>query len=125
MSSANRNRKEKVFSISHRCFFFSRNVIGFVRSMDVDPLYRSIFMQLIRCSTSIGANVIEGKTGSSKKDWLHFYKIALKSSNETKYWLCLIRDSFNFDHDKIKSLLKEVLEISNIIAKIIVNAEKN
>jgi four helix bundle protein len=49
--------------------------------------------------------------------------IALKSANETKYWLCLIRDTMEVDAEKITNLIKEAEEISNIIAKIIINSE--
>ncbi|MBL0132742.1 MAG: hypothetical protein IPP79_01390 [Chitinophagaceae bacterium] len=30
--------------------------------------------------------------------------IALKSCNETKYWLCLIRDTMEVDRSKVESL---------------------
>jgi four helix bundle protein len=36
-------------------------------------------------TTSIGANIIEGKSASSKKDFIRYYEIALKSANETKF----------------------------------------
>ncbi|WP_370632962.1 four helix bundle protein [Mucilaginibacter sp. UR6-11] len=41
----------------------------------------------------MGANIVEAKAGSSPKDFRNFYTIALKSANETKYWLCLVRYS--------------------------------
>lgn len=83
-----------------------------------------MFDQLIRSATSIGANLVEGRSGSSKKDWKNFSHIALKSANETKYWLCLIRDTIETDQVKINDLIKEADEISNIVAAIIMNADK-
>jgi len=53
----------------------------------------SITDQLIRNATSIGANVIEAKASSSKKDYIHFFEIALKSANETIYWLIILEMS--------------------------------
>lgn len=82
-----------------------------------------MFDQLLRSSTSIGANVVEGKSGSSKKDWRNFYVIALKSANETKYWLCLISETLKVPKNKINELIKEADEISKIIASIILNAK--
>jgi len=76
----------------------------------------------LRSATSIGANVVEGKSGSSKKDWKNFYTIALKSANETKYWLCLISETMEIPKSKINELIKEADEISKIIASIIINA---
>jgi four helix bundle protein len=71
--------------------------------------------QLIRSATSIGANVIEAKACSSKRDYLRFFQIALKSANETKYWLILIRESMPNLREKSNQLLKEADEISKII----------
>lgn len=69
---------------------------------------------------------MEGKSGSSSKDFKNFYTIALKSANETKYWICLIRDTeiSKVDREKLDRLLKEADEISKIIASIIINLGK-
>jgi len=114
---------DKPYNIRHRSFFFSKEVIFFVRDVKYDKVFYSLFDQLVRSATSIGANLAEGKAGSTKKDWKNYYSIALKSANETKYWLCLIRDTMEVDKTRIENLLKEADEISKIIATIIVNAE--
>lgn len=83
-----------------------------------------MFDQLIRNATSVGANLVEGGAGSLRKDWKSFYVMALKSSNEAKYWLGLFRDTLEVDKLKINELIKEADEISNIVAAIIINSEK-
>ena len=113
----------KPYKISHRCFYFSKEVIGFMKECKYDRIYHSMFDQLLRSATSIGAKVVEGKSGSSKKDWKNFYVIALKSANETKYWLCLISETLDVSKSKINELIKEADEISKIIASIILNAK--
>ena len=113
----------KPYKISHRCFYFSKEVIGFIKDCKYDRIYHSMFDQLLRSATSIGANVVEGRSGSSKKDWKNFYVIALKSSNETKYWLCLISETMEISKSKINELITEADEISKIIASIIINAK--
>ena len=117
------NEEGKPYKISHRCFYFSKEVIGFIKGCKYDRIYISMFDQLLRSATSIGANVVEGKSGSSKKDWKNFYVIALKSANETKYWLCLINETIEVLKPKINELIKEADEISKIIASIILNAK--
>ena len=119
------NEGEKPYNIRHRCFFFSKNIIVFVRECKHDKIFSSLFDQLIRSAISIGANVVGGKAGSSKKDWKKFYVIALKSANETKYWLCLVRDSFDYNKDEINSLIKEADELSKIIASSIIKMKGN
>jgi four helix bundle protein len=115
---------EKPYNIRHRCYYFSKEVVLFVKDCKYDKVYFSLFDQLIRSASSIGANLVEGRSGSSRKDWKNFYVIALKSANETKYWLCLIRDTLETDKLKIQELIKEAEEISNIIAAIIIHTEK-
>lgn len=113
----------KPYNIKHRCFYFSKDVVSFVSSCKFDKVFFSIFDQLVRSSTSIGANLVEGASGSSRKDWIKFLIIALKSANETKYWLCLIRDTIGVSKDRINNLITEAEEISKIIASIIIKAK--
>lgn len=42
-------------------------MIVFVRHCDYDRIYSSLFDQLLRSGTSIGANVVEARAGSSAK----------------------------------------------------------
>lgn len=114
---------EKPYNIRHRCFHFAKEVVEFVKDCQYEKVFHSLFDQLVRSSSSIGANLVEGKSGSSKKDWKKFLVIALKSANETKYWLCLIRDTMRVDQTKMKELLQEADELSKIIASIIMNAD--
>jgi four helix bundle protein len=68
-----------------RCYKFSLNIIALTDGL---PNKRSAWIitdQLIRSTTSIGANLIEARTSSSRLEFKKFYEIALKSSNETKY----------------------------------------
>jgi four helix bundle protein len=116
------NEDAKPYDIKHRSYYFGREVVKFIGHSKYDRIYHSMFDQLLRSATSIGANLIEGKAGSSKKDWRNYYAIGLKSANETKYWLCMIRDTVDVSKDKIIELLNEVNEISKIIASIIVKS---
>lgn len=59
---------------------------------------------------------------SFKKDFIKFYEIALKSANETKYRICLLRDGLEIK--EAESLLNEADEISKILASIIINTKK-
>jgi four helix bundle protein len=73
--------------------------------------------QLLRSATSIGANIIEAQSASSKREFQNFYSIALKSANETKYWLDLLKRSGKCASSNVDRLIEEVGEISKIIAK--------
>jgi len=114
-----------VSDIRERCFEFSLGVINYIESIKVEKIYYSIIDQLLRSSTSIGANVIEGKSVHSKKDFIKFYEIALKSANETKYWLMIIKDGLKINSDIAAKLFIEADEISRILASIIIKTKAN
>jgi len=79
--------------LRQRCYKFSLDIIAFT---DTLPNKRSAWIitdQLIRSATSIGANLIEARASSSRLEFKKFYEIALKSANETKYWLNLLKDT--------------------------------
>ncbi|MGD1118014.1 MAG: four helix bundle protein [Dehalococcoidales bacterium] len=88
-----------------RCYRFSISVINLIKILPEKRAYWTVSDQLVRSATSIGANIIEGKSASSKKDFIRFYEIALKSANETKYWLGLMRDALEVDKARVNILL--------------------
>lgn len=115
---------ERPYNIRHRCFYFSKDIIHFIQASKYDRLYYSMFDQLLRSATSIGANMVEGGAGSTNKDFINFMHISLKSTNETKYWLCLIKETMEVNDKVVNDLIAEANEISKIIAQIILNAKR-
>jgi four helix bundle protein len=106
---------EKKRQLKYRCYHFSISIIKFIETLPEKRIYWVISDQLLRAATSIGANIVEAKSSSSRKDFIRFYEIALKSANETKYWLGILRDATLSDKQKIDQLLKEVEEISRML----------
>jgi four helix bundle protein len=99
-----------------RVYKFALDVIGFVDRLLTEQTSRIITDQLLRSTTSIGANVIEAQAASSRKDYTNFLTHALKSANECKFWLGLLRDSGRGDKEAVNRLLREATEIANILA---------
>lgn len=110
----NKNSKFKI-EFNKRLIKFSLEIIKFYEKIRKDRNLWSVTDQLIKSGTSVGANIIEAKASSSKLDYLKFFQIALKSANETKYWLIIIRESSLQLKDEAKVLLEEIDEISKII----------
>jgi four helix bundle protein len=67
--------------------------------------------------------LLKGGQEVQKKIGRIFLSFALKSANETKYWLCLIRDTMEVSKRKVGELIIEADEISKIIASIIINSK--
>jgi len=74
-----------------------------------------IARQLLRSGTSIGANVVEAQAASYKKEFANFLNHALKSANESKFWLALLRDSGKAEREVVDRLLSETKELANIL----------
>lgn len=73
--------------LRQRCFNLSLQVIALV---DALPRKRSAWVigdQVIRSVCSIGANLTEALGSSSRVEFKRYYEMALKSANESKYWL--------------------------------------
>jgi len=75
--------------------------------------------QLLRCGTSIGANIEEAVGGQSRKDFLSKLSIAYKEARETNYWLRILRDTKFIDNKMSKSLLADNEEVLKLIGSII------
>ena len=79
--------------------------------------------QLLRAATSIGANVVEATGAGSKKDFINFFTIALKSARETQYWLYLFRESGKGDQNAVRELLDEAGQLTKMLSSSILTAK--
>jgi len=102
-------------ALMHRAFQFARNTIALA---DKFPNKRSAWIitdQLLRAAMSIGANITEAQAASSRRDFANFLHHALKSGNETKFWLALAKDVAPSELVIIEQLMKEVGELTKIL----------
>ena len=99
-----------------RLYNFVLKLIDFLDHLPKDNVSRRIGDQLLRSGTSILANYIEGQAASSKKDFTNYFNISLKSTNESKLWLALLRDSKRIQRNNAEWFLKELEEIGKIFA---------
>ncbi|MFV1917325.1 MAG: four helix bundle protein [Patescibacteria group bacterium] len=115
LKTNNHNSKVRT-NLRDLSYQFSLAIIKFVSSFPNKKLYWILSDQLLRSATSIGANIIEAKASSSKRDFIRFYQIALKSANETKYWLSLLRDGNLVSKTKVNPLITEADELCRMLA---------
>lgn len=108
-----------------RCFQFSISILRLVNNLRDTRNNWSIIDQLIRAATSIGANVVEGGNSSSRKEFINYFQIALKSSSETLYWLAIFKEINTNYQKEIDQLILECSEIKKIISTIILNTKSN
>lgn len=67
--------------------------------------------QILRCGTSIGTNYREALRASSRRQFVAILEIVLRESDETSYWLELIRESEIVKPSRLGALAKECDEL--------------
>jgi len=109
-----------------RIYKYALDVIRFVEKLPKEISTQVLVKQLVRSGTSVSANIIEAQSASSKKDYINFYTIALKSANESKLWISLARDTGKISKEDANKLLEETIEIAKILgASVITMKNKN
>jgi four helix bundle protein len=114
-----RNDKKNV--IVELTFDFSIKSVLFCELLELERKF-VIARQLLKSSTSIGANIREAQNAESKNDFIHKMKIAAKEVDETKYWLEIIHEIPSYP--KNNELLELIKPIELIINKIISTSKK-
>ena len=71
--------------------------------------------QLLRCGTSIGANVTEANGAISDADFSAKISIAYKECLETKYWLNLLHDTDFITSKMFESMFADADELGKIL----------
>lgn len=112
------------YDIYPRIFRFVIEVIKLTRLIPKDEENKVIVSQLLRSSTSIGANANEADGVSSKKDFIHCFTVVRKEGKETIYWLLLLSELNLQIKEKVENLIREGNEIVSIVSKIISNSRK-
>ncbi len=111
--------------IHKRTYTFTVNTFKAVHTMSYRSDTSVIIKQLVRSSSSIGANVVEAQYSATKKVFVYCMSIALRSSRETEYWLKMCLDCGLINGCKAKELIRECTEITKIIATIRIKASGN
>jgi len=107
--------------LSKRLFNFAVRVIKFLRKLPKSPEYNVIRYQLVKSSTSTGANYDEAQSGSSRADFRNKVNISLKEMSESNYWLEIIKAIIEtkYDEKELTWLINESEELDNILGSIV------
>ena len=81
--------------------------------------------QLLRCGTSIGANIAESEHAQSKADFLSKLYISLKEANETKYWITLLAKADYLSDAESESVMKDLRIIIGTLVNTIKKTKDN
>lgn len=114
-----------MFDIPERLIEFAATIIMLSEKLNKSYTHRHITMQLIRSSTSAGANFQESRSAESHADFIHKLQIVLKELRESLYWLQLMKKTHLLSEEQSNLLVKENTELIKIIAASVITAKRN
>lgn len=113
------NPNTKVYDLEERTARFGENVIEFAKGLSRNVINNPLISQVVRSSTSVGANYMEADGAESKSDFRHKIAICKKESKETRHWLRMIARANPDKADECRELWKETNELALIFSAII------
>lgn len=108
--------------ILDKSFAFAIRIVKLYKFLCDEKKEYILSKQLLRCGTSIGANINEAQAGQSKADFIAKMSIASKEARETKYWLDLLTttDYLDLNEKHVQFLLQDIVEIVKLLTSITV-----
>ena len=118
-------RKDNI--VLDKSFDFAVRVVKLYKYLCSEKKEYVLSKQLLRCGTSIGANINEAQAGQSKADFIAKMSIASKEVRESKYWIDLLIATKYIDAEKnhVKTLLQDIDEIIKLLTKVIKTGQEN
>lgn len=115
----------KKYDLEERTARFGASTILFAQKIPKNQVTSPLIVQLVKASTSIGANYCEADCAESRKDLEHKIGICKKEAKETRYWLRMIGVAVLELKNAGASLLKEAHELQLIFITIVKNSKSN
>ena len=105
-------------AVVEKSFEFAVRIVNLHKYLSQEQKEHTLSKQLLRCGTSIGANVSEAQRGQSKADFTAKMCIALKEANETDYWLKLLYHTDYLTEKQYRSILADMQELLGLLTAI-------
>lgn len=106
-----------------KAFYFAERIYKLHRYLMLEKKEYILARQILRCGTSIGANLEEANAAQTKKDFIAKASISYKEARETSYWLRLIKQVEIIEEQHFYSIHKDCLDLVNLISKILQTAK--
>src|SRR5262245_61032829 len=87
---SDKSKQDRRFDLEERTAVFGESVIRFAKRIPSGDITSPLISQLVRASTSIGANWCEADDAGSKKEFRFRISLCKRESRETKHWLRMV-----------------------------------
>lgn len=103
---------------------FNLDCIAYCRAVPRSREFDSIVRQLIRSSSSVGANYRAANRAKSDRDFINKLKIVEEEADESQYWLEIFAKIYSDNNAENSRLQKEVNELVAITVSSIMTVRK-
>ena len=107
---------DKSLTALHKSKQFAIRIVHLYQFLCSEKKEFILSKQLLRCGTSIGANLAESECAISKKDFLSKVYIALKECSETLYWLELLYETDYLRQAEYNSMRSDCEELRKMLS---------
>ena len=111
--------------IREKSFEFAARIVNLYKVLTLERKEFIISKQLLRSSTSIGANIEEAMAAVSEKEFIAKAQISYKESFETSFWLRLLHKTDFIKENEFKSIFEDNEEIIKILTAILKTSKEN
>ena len=94
---------------------FAKDIVFLCRKLKHNGVESSLTNQLLRCGTSVGANLHEAQYAQGTKDFISKLEIALKECNESEYWLELLYETNSLSESEFKDFHNKCIELRRML----------
>ncbi len=94
---------------------FAKNIVFLCRKMKQNGVESALTNQLLRCGTSVGANIHEAQYAQGTKDFISKFEIALKECNESEYWLELLYETNSIGEEEFRKFQKVCIDLRRML----------
>ena len=94
---------------------FAKEIVFLCRKLKQGGVEAALLNQLLRCGTSVGANIHEAQYAQGTKDFISKFEIALKECNESEYWLELLYETNSISKTEFDGFQKKCIEIRRML----------
>ena len=94
---------------------FAKDIVFLCRNLKHNGVESALINQLLRCGTSVGANVHEAQYAQGTKDFISKFEIALKECNESEYWLELLYETNSISESDFNQMRSACVELRRML----------
>ncbi len=105
-------------AVQQKSMRFAVRIVRLSQYLQEEKKEFTLSKQILRCGTSIGANLAEAAAAFSRKDFLSKAYIAFKECSETLYWLELLKETEYIDSNMYKSMHQDCEELKKLLSSI-------